>query len=51
VEGPASQTGWLKGLSANYLRVLLPGPMDLKNQIVMLRFRELQGEVLVGEVV
>ncbi|RJR40604.1 MAG: tRNA (N(6)-L-threonylcarbamoyladenosine(37)-C(2))-methylthiotransferase MtaB [Deltaproteobacteria bacterium] len=50
VEGEGPRTGWLKGLSANYLRVLLPGTADLKNQIVKVRFREVQGEVLVGEV-
>ncbi|MBI4795733.1 MAG: hypothetical protein HY790_07830 [Deltaproteobacteria bacterium] len=50
VEGPGPRTGWLQGLSANYLRVLLPGPPDCQNQILTVRFLEVQGEVLVGEV-
>ncbi len=50
VEGPGPQAGWLKGLSANYLPVLLPGPLEWKNRIVTVRFREVQREVLVGEV-
>jgi threonylcarbamoyladenosine tRNA methylthiotransferase MtaB len=50
VEGPGPRNGWLKGLSANYLRVFLPGPIDWKNRILTLRFREIQGEVLVGEI-
>jgi threonylcarbamoyladenosine tRNA methylthiotransferase MtaB len=50
VEGQAPRTGWLKGLSANYLRVLLPGPQEWQNRILTVRFREVQGEVLVGEV-
>jgi len=49
-EGPGPQAGWLQGLSANYLRVLLPGPPDWKNHILTVRFREVQGEALVGEV-
>ena len=49
VEGHGPQKGWLKGLSANYLRVLLPGPPDWKNRILRVRFKEVQGEVLVGE--
>ncbi|MDD2900919.1 MAG: tRNA (N(6)-L-threonylcarbamoyladenosine(37)-C(2))-methylthiotransferase MtaB [Syntrophales bacterium] len=50
VEGPAARAGMLKGLSANYLRVLLPGPLDWQNRIIKVRFREIQGEALVGEV-
>ncbi|MHB8069558.1 MAG: tRNA (N(6)-L-threonylcarbamoyladenosine(37)-C(2))-methylthiotransferase MtaB [Desulfobaccales bacterium] len=49
VEGPAPLSGWLQGLSANYLRVHLPGPMSLKNRILTVRFLEVQGDVLVGE--
>jgi len=51
VEGPAPQPGLLQGLSANYLRVLLPGSLSLKNRILTVRFQKVQGEVLVGEVV
>jgi threonylcarbamoyladenosine tRNA methylthiotransferase MtaB len=49
VEGPGGTAGWLKGLSANYLRVLLPGPMDWRNRRLPVLLRELRGEVLVGE--
>ncbi|MEW6657476.1 MAG: tRNA (N(6)-L-threonylcarbamoyladenosine(37)-C(2))-methylthiotransferase MtaB [Thermodesulfobacteriota bacterium] len=49
VEGPAPQPGLLQGLSANYLRVLLPGSLSLKNRILPVRFQEVQGEVLVGK--
>ena len=48
VEGPAREPGWLKGLSDNYLRVLLPGPLEWRNRLLMVRFREVQGEVLVA---
>jgi threonylcarbamoyladenosine tRNA methylthiotransferase MtaB len=51
VEGPGPRLGWLQGLSANYQRVLLPGPPEWQNRLVTVRFREVQGEVLVGEVV
>jgi threonylcarbamoyladenosine tRNA methylthiotransferase MtaB len=50
VEGPGPRAGWLQGLSANYLRVLLPGPLEWQNQILTVRFREVQGEILLGEV-
>ncbi|MFZ5450568.1 MAG: tRNA (N(6)-L-threonylcarbamoyladenosine(37)-C(2))-methylthiotransferase MtaB [Thermodesulfobacteriota bacterium] len=51
VEGTLPRPGWLKGLSANYLRVILPGPLDWQNRILQVRFREVQGDVLVGEVI
>jgi len=51
VEGPAFRAGRLQGLSANYLRVLLPGPPEWQNRIVKVRFREFLGEALAGEVV
>jgi threonylcarbamoyladenosine tRNA methylthiotransferase MtaB len=51
VEGPAPQTGWLQGLSDNYLRVLLPGTSARRNQLFKVRFLRTQGELLVGEVV
>jgi threonylcarbamoyladenosine tRNA methylthiotransferase MtaB len=49
VETPAPQGGWLRGLSGHYLRVLLPGPLSLRNQIVTVRFRQVRGESLIGE--
>jgi threonylcarbamoyladenosine tRNA methylthiotransferase MtaB len=51
VEGSAPRTGRLKGISANYLRVLLSGPPEWHNQILTVRFQEVQEEALVGEVV
>lgn len=51
VEGPAPQKGWLKGLSDNYLRVVFPGPPKWRNHRLMVCFRSLQGELLVGEAV
>ncbi|MEW6388706.1 MAG: tRNA (N(6)-L-threonylcarbamoyladenosine(37)-C(2))-methylthiotransferase MtaB [Thermodesulfobacteriota bacterium] len=49
VEGPGLETGWLQGLSANYLRVILPGPPDWRNRRVRVRFQKVQGESLLGE--
>lgn len=49
VEGPARQEGWLKGLSANYLKVVFPGPAAWQNRRLPVLLRKLQGEVLVGE--
>ncbi len=51
MKGPAPKPGWLKGLSDNYLRVILPGPREWHNHLISVRFRELQGEALVGEVI
>jgi threonylcarbamoyladenosine tRNA methylthiotransferase MtaB len=49
VEGPAGPVGRLKGLSANYLRVALPGPVTWRNRRVPVLLKEMQGEVLAGE--
>jgi threonylcarbamoyladenosine tRNA methylthiotransferase MtaB len=49
VEGPARQEGWLKGLSANYLRVMLPGPLAWQNRRLPVLLKEMRGEVLAGE--
>jgi len=51
VEGSANQSGWLQGLSANYLRVLLPGPPSWRNRILTVRFQEVQGDILVAETI
>jgi threonylcarbamoyladenosine tRNA methylthiotransferase MtaB len=51
VEGPASRPGWLKGLSDNYLRMILPGPPSLRNRRLLVRGRRLRGETVEGEVV
>jgi threonylcarbamoyladenosine tRNA methylthiotransferase MtaB len=50
VEGPAPQAGWLKGLSDNYLRVLLPGPEEWRNRLLKVRLVQATGEALRGEV-
>lgn len=52
VEGPApSRPGWLRGLSADYLRVMLPGPPQWRNRRFHVRFLALREETLVGEVI
>jgi threonylcarbamoyladenosine tRNA methylthiotransferase MtaB len=52
VEGPApSRPGWLQGLSANYLRVMLPGPLEWQNRRLYVRILKVQDEMLVGEVI
>jgi threonylcarbamoyladenosine tRNA methylthiotransferase MtaB len=50
VEGPGTQAGWLRGLSDNYLRIACPGPPRWRNRRLLVRFQEVQGEVMVGEV-
>jgi threonylcarbamoyladenosine tRNA methylthiotransferase MtaB len=49
VEGPGPKKGWLQGLSANYLRVLLPGPATWRNHRFLVRFQRVQNEFLWGE--
>jgi threonylcarbamoyladenosine tRNA methylthiotransferase MtaB len=51
VEGPASTPGRLRGLSANYLRVVFPGPRELRGQRRLVRFTGVRDEVLTGEMV
>jgi threonylcarbamoyladenosine tRNA methylthiotransferase MtaB len=51
VEGPAEPEGWLQGLSGHYLRVTFPGPPAWRNRLVMVRFDQRQGEMLVGQAV
>jgi threonylcarbamoyladenosine tRNA methylthiotransferase MtaB len=52
VEGPApGHPGWLKGLRANYVRVILPGPAAWRNRRVLVKFLEVREEILVGEVI
>lgn len=49
VEGPvAHRPGWLKGLTANYLRVMLPGPPEWVNRFIRLRLIEMNGQDLIG---
>ena len=50
VEGPApGRPGWLRGLSANYLRVILPGPPDWRNQRLQVRYLQVVEGILAGE--
>lgn len=52
VEGPyPDRPGWLKGLSANYLRVLLPGPPEWQNQRLKVRLVDYDEGILRGEVI
>ncbi len=51
VEGPAAKTGWLKGLSDNYLRVLLPGAPECRNHVLRVRLRKIEGGFILGEAV
>jgi threonylcarbamoyladenosine tRNA methylthiotransferase MtaB len=51
VEGPASQTGHLQGLSDHYLRVVFPGPAAWRNRLVQVRLASRRGEVIAGEAV
>lgn len=52
VEGKvAGRSGWLKGLTENYLRVHLPGPEEWANQLIRVRLKEIEGQVLIGEVI
>jgi threonylcarbamoyladenosine tRNA methylthiotransferase MtaB len=51
VEGPAPRQGWLKGLSDNYLRVIFPGPGELRNCLTPVRLEKSSGELLVGKAV
>lgn len=52
VEGPArGRPGWLKGLSANYLRVLLPGPEAWRNRRLTVRYLQVSVDFLLGEVI
>jgi threonylcarbamoyladenosine tRNA methylthiotransferase MtaB len=43
------RTGWLVGMSGNYMRVLAQGPDALMNQIVPLRMIRLEDEQMVAE--
>jgi threonylcarbamoyladenosine tRNA methylthiotransferase MtaB len=52
VEGPApDRPGWLRGVSANYLRVVLPGQVEWQNRRLGVRFLQVWDEMLVGEVI
>jgi threonylcarbamoyladenosine tRNA methylthiotransferase MtaB len=41
-------TGWLKGISSNYLPVLIDGDDDLQNKIVEVKIKKMEGDKLFG---
>ena len=43
-------TGLLKGISSNYLPVLIDGPDDLQNKIVEVKIEKLEGNKLFGKI-
>jgi threonylcarbamoyladenosine tRNA methylthiotransferase MtaB len=51
IERADARLGWLTGLSANYLRVRLPGPPAWRNRRLPVRLVRTEGEILVGEAV
>ncbi len=52
VEGAhPDRPGWLKGLSDNYLRVLLPGPPEWRNRRLKVRYVRFSEGMLRGEVI
>jgi tRNA A37 methylthiotransferase MiaB len=51
VEGPASQPGWLQGLSDNYLRVSFPGPVAWRNRRLLVRILEVRNDELRGHLI
>jgi threonylcarbamoyladenosine tRNA methylthiotransferase MtaB len=52
VEGELpGRPGWLRGLSADYLRVALMGPPEWRNRRLAVRFLAIKDETLVGEVI
>ena len=52
VEGNvAGKSGWLTGITENYLRVHLPGPGDWANHLIRVRLTKIEGQTLIGAVV
>jgi threonylcarbamoyladenosine tRNA methylthiotransferase MtaB len=49
VEGEDSDAGWLRGLSDNYLRVRLPGPVEWRNRLIQVHLIKVEGETLMGK--
>ena len=51
VEGEvAGKSGWVTGLTENYLRVEFGGPKGLANQMIGVRLKKTSGQVLIGEI-
>jgi threonylcarbamoyladenosine tRNA methylthiotransferase MtaB len=51
IEGKAARSGWVTGLTANYVRVHLPGPKEWANQVIRVRLEEINGQALIGAVI
>jgi threonylcarbamoyladenosine tRNA methylthiotransferase MtaB len=52
VEGKvAGKSGWMTGLTENYVRVHLPGPGDWTNHLIRVRLQKAEGQALIGEVI
>jgi threonylcarbamoyladenosine tRNA methylthiotransferase MtaB len=52
VEGEVTgKSGWVTGLTENYLRVHLRGPRDLANQVIRVRLLKTSGQNLIGEII
>jgi tRNA A37 methylthiotransferase MiaB len=52
VEGNvAGKSGWLTGITGNYLRVHLLGPGDWANHLIRVRLTKIEGQTLIGAVV
>jgi tRNA A37 methylthiotransferase MiaB len=50
VEGEAAgNSGWITGLSDNYLRVQAVGDRGAANQVIQVRLQELKGQALIAE--
>ena len=47
----AGETGWVSGLSENYLRVHVINQKDAANHILRIRLKKTKGQVLLGEVI
>jgi len=52
VEGAdPDRPGWLRGISDNYLRILLPGPAGWQNRRLNVRFLQFEAGMVRGEVI
>jgi tRNA A37 methylthiotransferase MiaB len=52
VEGKVpGKSGWVTGLTENYVRVHLPGTEDWTNHLIRVRLKKAEGQALIGEVI
>lgn len=47
----SSKGGWLEGLTGNYLRVVFPGDLALRNSLVQVNITGISGEYLEGRII